>query len=342
MATKKASITITAAKDGGVWVTVEVNDPDPRAAFLNGKKKKRYKVPASTDGAYNQTIAEHAIRGAHASLETEAYRLAGRTKDAPRLVEIDIKTKGDLAPHQKKVAGDLAAGKRPAPHPSVDVEKKTTSARELQEILSDGRPLPAKKPSATQRKPATVDIAAGERPRPTYVDEQGRIQSPVITRTPGGAPVGAGLPTAADMKGLDDDELSAILKRYGITKPWEEMQTDAAVYVKQMSDRLRAGSEEEIHAEVERITGGMSDRRGMLSLARRTQQRTGMADALAASGEADPEFIRIEENDESSCDACIALAGTIGTLSEHEAVGLPGAATCYGGDLCRGQLVLFK
>jgi len=200
---------------------------------------------------------------------------------------------------------------------------------------------------------------ADDKPKPpiSFVDEQGRLQSPLISR-PGGEPRSFDLPPAADMLGMSDADLDALARRFGLQRPWTEMQGDAADYVRRMSDRLR-GSEAEIAAEVQRITNPIRtdengdpvldaagnpvpNRRAYISAARRATERWSTAEALSIAGDPNHELIRISEGDDSVCDSCASLGGTIGTLSDHEAAGMPGAASCDGGDQCRCSLVLFK
>ncbi|MCP4540168.1 MAG: hypothetical protein GY832_23770 [Chloroflexi bacterium] len=150
------------------------------------------------------------------------------------------------------------------------------------------------------------------------------------------------MPTAASLTSQDPAELHAILQRLGVEKPWQEMSDDAAQYVARMQDRLTpAMTDKEINAEAARITAPMS-KRGLLGLARRTNERWTTMEALDAVGDMSHELIRISEGDENTCDSCLALAGSTGTIFEHQEVGLPGSASCDGGDMCRCELVLFK
>lgn len=184
-------------------------------------------------------------------------------------------------------------------------------------------------------------VETGLRPQPSFIDSKGRINSPVIERE-GGIPTGVQLPTAASMVNMDDAELHALLQRYGVAKPWQEMSDDAAQYVARMQSRTTpAMTEEEVNEEVARITTPISQR-GLRGLARRTQERWTTMEALDAVGDMSHELIRISEGDDAVCDSCLALAGSIGTIFEHEAIGLPGSQSCDGGDDCRCTLVLFK
>jgi hypothetical protein len=143
--------------------------------------------------------------------------------------------------------------------------------------------------------------------------------------------------TPAELNNLSDAELHAIMTEFGIRVPFEQLITDAQTYVAQMSNRLIPGSPQ-FNAEVERITGPAS-RRGLLGMARRTQENASTLEILERSGTT--ELIRVLDSDENNCDNCIALAGEIGTLEYHQSIGMPGAASCLGGDYCRCQLMPF-
>ena len=146
------------------------------------------------------------------------------------------------------------------------------------------------------------------------------------------------LPTAEQMLGLSDGELSAILERFGITKSWAQMHNDAANYVSQMSN-ISPSEKDAFDAEVARLTT-QGERRGLLGLVRRTQEN--YTTNRMVTGDPNQEFIRILDSHDNNCDSCIELAGTVGTMAEHIAQGLPGAASCYGGDYCRCQLFVIE
>lgn len=51
------------------------------------------------------------------------------------------------------------------------------------------------------------------------------------------------------------------------------------------------------------------------------------------------EWIRMTEGDDRVCEGCEPLGGEIGDYAYHESIGLPGAASCLGGDSCRCTLL---
>lgn len=166
------------------------------------------------------------------------------------------------------------------------------------------------------------------------VDESGRILSPGIIRPDGVVPAARAMPALAEMRALETADLLGELQFFGVVDPWPKLRANAAAYVTRMTS-LQPGSTAWA-AEVENVIG-TSSRRGVLGLARRTQERyTTMG---AVGGDPDAELMRIGEGDEHVCDSCDEREGTIGTLAQHEAMGLPGAQSCQGGDYCRCALV---
>ena len=181
-------------------------------------------------------------------------------------------------------------------------------------------------------------------PRPTrpQLDSKGRLQSPTIDRPNGAEPFGAQLPELADMVSLQDHELHELLDRFGVSGAWQDLRSQAMQYAADMGQFVSLDPDN-LRREVERLIAGNPatgySRRALLGMARETQ-RAFVLDSFAEEGP-NQEFIRICENDESSCSRCPEYAGIIGTLGQHAAdPGLPGAATCDGGFYCRCQLVI--
>jgi len=166
------------------------------------------------------------------------------------------------------------------------------------------------------------------------VDEDGRIMSPGLVRPDGVIPAARPMPSLAEMRSLSPEELLAELQYYGVVDPWPKLRNSAAAYVARMTS-LQPGSAA-FAREVEGLIGTAS-KRGLLGLSRRTAER--YTTMLAVGGDPDAELIRISEGDEHVCDNCDALEGVVGTLAQHEALGLPGAQSCLGGDYCRCTLV---
>ena len=166
------------------------------------------------------------------------------------------------------------------------------------------------------------------------VDETGRLRSPGIARPDGLVPVGVKLPSVNDLLDLSIPELVDVLQRYGIVASWADAKARAA---KVIADLNGIPSGPLFDARMRALT--TDNQLALVGQARRTMERYTTVQAM--TGDENQEFIRLPEDyDESRiCDACYELAGTIGTMAQHEEVGLPGAASCLGGDLCRCTLV---
>ncbi len=136
------------------------------------------------------------------------------------------------------------------------------------------------------------------------------------------------------VKKMSDAELLAYLEETGIVAPWNTLQMQAAEYVQRMTEYPPGSAQ--FKAAVNNLISTES-RRGVLGMTRRAAQRfTTLNDA---GGDKNAEFIWVTEGDSVSCDPCISNAAQIKTLAEWEADGLPGAATCDGGDYCRCDLL---
>jgi len=170
------------------------------------------------------------------------------------------------------------------------------------------------------------------------VDAGGKLQIPVSERPTGAQPLIATMPTVSELVDLTNDELLELLQDFGVKAPWPQLVADNYGYAAEMSKITNLGTPDYLEREVERLLDHHSSRRGLLGLARETQ-RAFILDAFSKEGP-NQEYIRISEDDEHTCDRCDALAGTIGTMGEHVSMGLPGPASCDGGNYCRCVLVL--
>jgi hypothetical protein len=149
-----------------------------------------------------------------------------------------------------------------------------------------------------------------------------------------GAPTRFYLPSIAELRQLDVDELGEILERFGIAGGWPTLKASAAGYVQRMSS-IPPGSDAFL-AEIDALTEA-SSKRGALSLARGVYRDLQLYEA--ADGDSEAEFIWISEHDDSTCDRCLAREGDLDSLAGHAKKGLPGPAVCEGGGYCRCQLV---
>jgi hypothetical protein len=179
-----------------------------------------------------------------------------------------------------------------------------------------------------------VDFPEIEQPPATkYLDESGKIVAPGIVQ---GAmvPTIERLPTAQEMLSMSDADLIALLQRYNIVDDWEYIVNSASRYNERMS-RLNPG-DPGWEGQMRELLSTES-RRGLLGLNRRAAERWQTMEAL--DGDPSQELIRLGEGDDDMCDRCREREGAIGTYAEHTAMGLPGAASCSGGDNCRCVLV---
>lgn len=168
-----------------------------------------------------------------------------------------------------------------------------------------------------------------------YLDGNGRIISPGIDRSKGLVPLTRKLPSASDMLDLDPDELLELMQLYGVVEPWEALRQENAMYVA----RMRNIPNPELFKAQSIALLDTNTKRGVVSLARRTQERYNTLSII--DGNENQLLMRLPDDYDPDrlCEVCADLAGMIGTYSEHMAVGLPGAASCLGGDYCRCSLV---
>jgi hypothetical protein len=174
-----------------------------------------------------------------------------------------------------------------------------------------------------------------DNPSPKRLEGE-RLVAPDIGRD-GAVPVAMPLPKLAAMVSLSDSELLAVLERLGITDTTQQMLEDTRRYVARLT-RIPPGSPA-FASEVERLLS-QDDRRGLVGITRRAQERYTTLQALDGSDSA--MLIRISEGDTHVCEDCAMLEGYVGNYEEQAAIGLPGAQSCRGGDYCRCQLVLVR
>ena len=183
-----------------------------------------------------------------------------------------------------------------------------------------------------------VDEERVQQLRRAFADDRGRIQAPTIRRAEGRV-LTIPMPSSQEMLRLPNGELTAILQRFGVERNWGELYNGSADYVQRMSRRLAPLSRDPdaFWSEVDRLSAG-EDRRHLIGAVRRAQENYTTQRILEGVG-FNQEFIRVLDSDDNNCEPCIARAGIIGTFQEQADVGLPGTASCDGGDYCRCQLV---
>ena len=162
------------------------------------------------------------------------------------------------------------------------------------------------------------------------------------TGTFGVAPELLPLPELSEMVKLSNADLWATLQRHGVAQNWTELIAEAGAYNRQFSHIDPSVDQEGFNQQVAdlldlnpRDDGRPS--RGMLSLARRTQERYTTMEAI--DGNPAQELIRISTGDVKMCSGCAAAAGFIGTYAEHSAEGLPGEQQCGGHCRCQNVAV---
>ena len=164
--------------------------------------------------------------------------------------------------------------------------------------------------------------------------QDGKFSSPGLQRNAQGVPETVRLPSAGEMKDLEAAELVDLLQRYGVVASWDTMKADIMTKNAKLSKLTSKFTEAELEARAEQEAD-----RELLGMCRRTQEN--YTTSMAVDGEESQLLIRLPEDYDPAriCDNCADLAGTIGTMAEQEAVGLPGGDSCLGGDSCRCTLV---
>lgn len=169
------------------------------------------------------------------------------------------------------------------------------------------------------------------------IDDEGRLHSPGIERPNDLVPYGVRLPSMNEMLGLEVEELVDLLQRYGIAPSWAEAKARVADVVGRIQGTPPGPLfDTRVRAILE------SSKAGLVQTARRVTERYTTIQAM--NGDEKQLFIRMPEDYDPQriCDVCAELAGVIGTMAQQEEIGLPGAASCLGGDYCRCTLVPYE
>lgn len=160
------------------------------------------------------------------------------------------------------------------------------------------------------------------------------LESPTIGRA--SPPYQVPLPSVAEIVELDVAARYRLLEQFGLQTTWEEARADAGKYVSRMTG-YQAGTEA-YRLEVDNLVS-TETKRGLLGNLRNAYREFSTYDMMEGLDPAKAEFTRIVEGDEASCNSCLALAAEEGTMAHHQAVGMPGSASCLGGSNCRCDLV---
>jgi hypothetical protein len=162
---------------------------------------------------------------------------------------------------------------------------------------------------------------------------KGRLEAPSLDRSTGPVPTQYRLPDWREIAGLSDSEKTNLLQRYGVLPNVANYADAQAPWLARVSSI--PPDSDRWQREIERLTNDTTG--AMDSMARRAYEN--YTTALAVDGDPNQELIRISEADEAVCDTCLDLEGEIGTYDYHVSIGLPGTASCDGGDRCRCTLV---
>lgn len=167
-----------------------------------------------------------------------------------------------------------------------------------------------------------------------FNDAGNKLLAPSMQRYGGPVPKLEPLPSLVELRGLSIADLGAVLDRYGITEPWPQQRVAQVGYLARVS-KIPYDSPR-FKAELQRLLD-FQTKEGLLMAARRANHEY----AKASFGR-DAKLIRICEDDDASCENCIRLGGTIGTVEQQESVGWVGASSCDGGDRCRCEYAEYE
>lgn len=140
--------------------------------------------------------------------------------------------------------------------------------------------------------------------------------------------------TYPNLRGVSDTELYRELRSIGAIRPFDDHITDSVSYVTRMTD-YPSGSPQ-FKAAVNDLIDS-SSKRGVSSMNQRSVARLIMFSE--AEGDVDTLMMWMLDASASHCDFCPPNAGVVQSLEAWLSQGLPGAATCEGGDRCKCLLV---
>lgn len=172
------------------------------------------------------------------------------------------------------------------------------------------------------------------RPPGEYVDERGRLFSPLIERGSDQVPRSVPMPSPAEMRGMSKSELSAIMTRFGWVPTWAN---EKEVHAKWLERWGITTDDPRYEREMERLLQSET----ATSMLGETRRLAESYETLAAiDGNVNTETIYINEG-EDPCEECVPLAGEIMTYAERVATkSLPGDR-CLGGSNCLCAIMAF-
>jgi hypothetical protein len=164
-----------------------------------------------------------------------------------------------------------------------------------------------------------------------------RLVTPTLERVDWRSPpAGVTMPSLDELGAMSTEDLAAWAERWGIYGAWPTLRAESVAYLSKRGTAL-PGTEE--FAEGLRALVDGDSRRFLLGANRRVLREYQTLDALSGEQGVGQKLIRVTEGDDHVCDGCEPLGGMVGTIEEHEAEGLPGSASCLGGEYCRCTLV---
>jgi len=164
--------------------------------------------------------------------------------------------------------------------------------------------------------------------------ENKRLVSPTIDYD--NLPTQFKFPTQNELVDLSDGELLGLLQRWGMVDTVEQRKVRAAEHVAKISQmRDKKLTKTQLRTSVQAAM-----RRDLLGDNRKMMREFTTLEAAAGTDLETQQFVRMGENDEGTCEGCDPLIGQEGTLAYHASIGMPGPASCFGGDYCRCTLVL--
>jgi hypothetical protein len=137
------------------------------------------------------------------------------------------------------------------------------------------------------------------------------------------------------MRGLPDDELASLLERWGLTETLQQRVDKATAIITRAQQKPGKVANDQIKKMI-----GASVRRDLLGENRRMLRESVVLEVVNQIDVDKQNWVRMGENDDNTCEGCDPLIGAEGTLAYHSEIGMPGPASCEGGDMCRCTLML--
>lgn len=166
-------------------------------------------------------------------------------------------------------------------------------------------------------------------------DEAGRFYSPFIERGSDGSPESVPIPSLADLRALDADELAVVAGRFGWADTWDT-RMEAMTSTLQAFGYDPDPDRDRWNAAMTRMKAAQE--KALLGVARRLSQRYETLEAVGG----DMGQLCIYTNESlNPCEECNALGGTVKTYAEFVADGDCPGDRCLAGNLCMCALMAY-